>query len=149
MHLVFLLTLFSGDWTGRMGRPLAFLDALFIESGAWVALLLAFVAGLIGFMTATPQPTVVTWFLHRIGGQRVSFVPEAIDPDKDHLSPVISALYIRIIVMQVGIIFGAWLTDAFGNNGPLMIVIVLKSLIELGGLDAVETVLHRQGDADR
>ena len=34
--------------------------------------------------------------------------------------------------MQVGIIFGAWLTDAFGNNGPLMIVIALKSVIELG-----------------
>ena len=132
VHLVFLLTLFSGDWKGRMGRPVALLDALFIESGAWVALLLAFFAGLIGFVTATPQPTVVSWFLSRVGGQRVSLVPEPADPDKDHLSPVITALYTRIIVMQVGIIFGAWLTDAFGNNGPLMIVIALKSLIELG-----------------
>ncbi|MGE3990256.1 DUF6498-containing protein [Pseudorhodoplanes sp.] len=132
VHLVFLLTLFSGDWESRMDHPLGFLDALYIESGAWVALVLAFVAGLIGFVTATPQPTVVTWFLSRIGGRRASFVPEKTDPDKDHLNPVISGLYTRIIVMQVGIIFGAWLTDIFGNLGPLVIVIVLKSVIELG-----------------
>jgi hypothetical protein len=132
VHLVFLLTLFSGEWAGRMSRPLAFLDALFIESGAWVALLLAFIAGLIAFVTATPQPTVVTWFLNRFGRRRAAFAPHEPDSDTDHLSPVISALYTRIIVMQFGIIFGAWLANSFGNHGPLMIVIVLKSVIELG-----------------
>jgi hypothetical protein len=132
VHLIFLLTLFSGEWADRMSRPLAFLDALFIESGAWVALLLAFIAGLIAFVTAAPQPTVVTWFLNRFGGQRTAFAPHGPDPDTDHLSPVITGLYTRIIVMQFGIIFGAWLADSFGSQGPLMIVIVLKSVIELG-----------------
>jgi hypothetical protein len=134
VHLVFLLTLFSGDWKGRIDRPIAFLDALYIESGAWVALLLAFVAGLIGFVTATPQPTVVTWFFNRIGGQTVALAAHehSPDPDTDHLSPVISGLYTRIIVMQFGIIFGAWLTELFGNAGPLIIVIVVKAIIDLG-----------------
>jgi hypothetical protein len=50
----------------------------------------------------------------------------------DHLTPVITALYTRIIVMQVGIIFGAWISEQFGSRGPLAIVVVLKTVIELG-----------------
>lgn len=132
VHLVFLLTLFSGDWDGRIHGPIAFVDALYIQSGAWAALLLAFLAGLIGFVTAAPQPTVVTWLYKRIGVQRVAAAVRKAEPDADPLNPVISGLYTRIIVMQFGIIFGAWLSEAFGSRAPLVIVIVLKSLIELG-----------------
>ena len=46
---------------------------------------------------------------------------------------MISALYTRIVVMQFAIIFGAWVAELFGSMAPLVIVIVLKTLIELGG----------------
>jgi hypothetical protein len=132
-HLIFLLALFSGDWAGRMTRPLSFLYALFIESGAWAALALAFLAGLIGFVTATPQPAVVTRMLHRLYPERPAFVSHGLDPKKDHVGPLVGGLYARIFVMQVGIIFGAWFAQSYGNRAPLIIVIVLKSLIELRG----------------
>jgi hypothetical protein len=130
VHLFFLLVLFSGEWTGRTRGPIAFLNALFIESGAWVALLFAFIAGLIGFVTATPPPTVVTALLRRADLAPTPPAPAA--DTTDHLTPVITALYTRIIVMQVGIIFGAWISEQFGSRGPLAIVVVLKTVIELG-----------------
>lgn len=133
VHLIFLLVLFSGDWGGRMTRPLSFLHALFISSGAWVPLALAFVGGFIGFVTARPQPTIVTRLLRSIDGQNPAFVAHGLDPNKDHIGSLVGALYARIIVMQLGIIFGAWFSQSYGNKAPLMIVIVLKSLIELRG----------------
>lgn len=133
VHLIFLLVLFSGDWAGRMTRPLSFLHALFVESGAWVPLVLAFIGGLIGFLTASPQPTIVTRLWHRVDPAQPAFVAHGLDPKKDHVGPLIGGLYARIIVMQMGIIFGAWFSDRFGNKAPLLIVIVLKSLIELRG----------------
>ncbi len=127
VHLLFLLTLFSGDWARQMDGPLAFIDALFIKSGAWVALVFAFIAGLIGFVTAIPQPTVVTALSLRLGLR----VPAA--SGKDELGPILGALYTRIMVMQFGIILGGWLAQHFGNRAPLVIVIVLKTLIEMRG----------------
>ncbi len=132
VHLVFLLTLFAGEWESRINGPLVFLHALFIETGAWVALVFAFLAGLIGFITATPQPTVVTSLSLRFG--LVPFPsPAPAVSGGDQLGPVIGALYTRIIVMQFGIIFGAWVSGLFGTIAPLVIVIALKTLIELGG----------------
>lgn len=133
VHLVFLLALFSGDWASRMTRPFSFLYALFIESGAWVPLLLAFFGGFIGFVTATPQPSVVTRLMHQMYPTRPAFVAHGLDPKKDHIGPLVGSLYARIFVMQIGIIFGAWFAQSFGNKAPLMIVIVLKSLVELRG----------------
>lgn len=131
VHLFFLLVLFSAEWTGRARGPIGFLNALFIETGAWVALLFAFVAGLIGFVTATPRPTVVTALLRRV--DLAPTLPQATATDNaDQLTPIITALYTRIIVMQIAIIFGAWVSEQFGNRGPLAIVIVLKTVIELG-----------------
>lgn len=131
VHLIFLLVLFSGDWSDRMTRPLSFLYALFIESGAWAPLIFAFLGGLIGFVTATPQPALVTRLMHRLDPRRPAFVAHGLDPKQDHVGPLVGGLYARIIVMQFGIIFGAWLAQRYGNKAPLMIVIVLKSLIEL------------------
>jgi hypothetical protein len=133
VHLIFLLVLFSGDWASRMTRPLSFVHALFIASGAWVPLVLAFFGGFIGFITATPQPTLVTRLLHRLQPEQPAFVAHGLDPKKDHIGPLVGGLYARIVVMQFGIIFGAWFSQLYGSKAPLMIVIVLKSLIELRG----------------
>ena len=134
VHLLFLLVLFSGDWANRMIRPLSFLQALFVESGAWAPLVVTFIGCFIGFVTATPQPTLVTRFLQRLDpDRRAYFVQPATDPKNDHVGAVVGGLYARIMVMQVGIIFGAWFSQAYGSKAPLLIVIVLKSLIELRG----------------
>lgn len=132
VHLVFLLTLFAGEWASRMNGPLVFLHALFIETGAWVALVFAFLAGLIGFVTATPQPTIVTSLSLRFGLTPLRPGVSA-NGGMDQLGPVIGALYTRIIVMQFGILLGAWVAELFGSVAPLVIVIVLKTLLELGG----------------
>lgn len=131
VHLFFLLVLFSGDWAGRMARPLSFLHDLFVESGAWTVLALAFLAGLFGFLTAQPQPTVVTSMLHRLDLAGPAIVGHGPDPKADHVAPLVGGLYTRIVAMQIAIIAGAWVTNRYGSQAPLMIAIVLKALFEL------------------
>jgi len=132
VHLLFLVVIFGGPWKGRTGQPPAFIDALFIESGAWVALAFAFVAGFIGFVTATPTPTVAVPLLRRFG-LTPSTPDETLPAEPESVPPIVLGLYTRIAVMQVGIIFGAWFAQSLGSRAPLVIVIVLKSLIEFRG----------------
>jgi hypothetical protein len=131
VHLMFLMVIFAGPWKGGFARPVAFVDRLFIQSGAWPALVFAFVAGLIGFVTATPTPTIAAPLLRRLG--YAPSMPAHGSSGTAPISPIIKGLYTRIAVMQVGIIFGAWFAQSLGSRAPLIIVIVLKSLIELRG----------------
>jgi hypothetical protein len=131
VHLLFLVVMFAGPWKRRIGDPVAFVDTLFIQSGAWPALVFAFVAGFLGFVTATPTPTLAAPLLRLFG-----FTPSMPAPGRSgsqSISPIIKGLYTRIVVMQVGIIFGAWFAQSLGSRAPLIIVIALKSLIELRG----------------
>lgn len=50
----------------------------------------------------------------------------------DDVGVIVVDLYKRILVMQVGIIAGAWFAQSYGSKAPLIIVIVLKTLVDLG-----------------
>jgi hypothetical protein len=50
----------------------------------------------------------------------------------DPVMPIIGGLYVRIVIMQIAIIFGAWFSGFSGSLAPLVIVIVLKTLVDLG-----------------
>jgi hypothetical protein len=45
--------------------------------------------------------------------------------------PIVAALYTRIFIMQIAIILGALLSDFTGSLAPLVIVIVLKTVVDL------------------
>jgi hypothetical protein len=52
--------------------------------------------------------------------------------DDSAVGAVVGALYLRIGIMQVAIIFGAWFAEAIGSLAPLLLVIILKTVIDLG-----------------
>jgi hypothetical protein len=141
-HLVFLCVLFFKDWPGTVQGPTSFITEYFGHAGMWSVLLLTFLSGLASFVTATPRPMILDNFDLRWHPQRS--VPAASNKTKgnaaskktrgnvDYVGVIIADLYKRILVMQVGIIAGAWFAQSYGTRAPLLIVIVLKTLIDLG-----------------
>ena len=50
----------------------------------------------------------------------------------DAVGGIIGTLLIRIVVMQVAIICGAWFASYWGSFAPLAIIVGLKTLIDFG-----------------
>jgi hypothetical protein len=129
IHLLFLCLLFSGDWFRRVGGVGDFLYTFFIASGAWAPLLFAAIAGAIDVLTGEFHPPFVDALGRRL---HVALAPRA-DPAAigDPLGGIVGGLYLRVFVMQAAIIFGAMASVKYGTTAPLVIVIVLKTLIDL------------------
>ncbi len=131
-HLFFLCAIFFRDWPSDIRGPLSFVTHYFGDAGVWAVLILAFMAGFAAFVTATPRPVILEDVYRKWDSQR--FVPAQPDPGdvRDLTGGIIADLYKRILVMQVAIIAGAWFAQSYGTKAPLLIVIVLKTLIDLG-----------------
>lgn len=133
-HLFFLCVLFHKDWPGEVRGPVSFVAEYFGHIGMWSVLLLTFMSGFASFVTATPRPTILDDFDRRWHPQRlVPATPEKTEKNVEYVGAIIADLYKRILVMQVGIIAGAWFAQSYGTKAPLIIVIVLKTLFDLGG----------------
>jgi hypothetical protein len=117
VHFVFLWVLFAGPWLGRIATFGDFWDQLVIGRELWAPLLFLFL--------------VRGWqvFGLRIR-RRLGLVPaDAIEPQE---TGVPGGLYLRIILMQLTIIFGGWVAMILGGNvGALVLLVLLKILVEL------------------
>jgi hypothetical protein len=123
VHFLFLWTLFSGDWSHRIHGVGSFVEEMVIGTGLWVPLAVLFVVrgGLMLFDAVRPA----LW-------RRLGFVDRP--PEKPALGPaetIIIGLYIRIFVMQVTIILGAWVAMLVGSVGALVLLIALKTAVDL------------------
>jgi hypothetical protein len=123
VHFLFLWELFSGDWPQRIHGVRAFLDQMVIGTGLWVPLLVLFGARGALMLFDAMRPQILRWF--------------NIAPRKPE-SPMLSAgesllfgLYLRIFVMQFTIIIGAWFALLFGDSGALVILIVVKTAVDV------------------
>jgi hypothetical protein len=129
VHLIFLLALFSGPWFKKMHGIGSFFSELVLTNGIWVGLVVFFIAAWISFASDTKpafqrraeqklnSTSVVAQVQQKTGG--------------DAVGAAVAPLYIRIFIMQVAIILGAWFAQAIGSIGPLIIVIVLKTVVDL------------------
>ena len=129
-HLFFLCVLFFKEWPSTVQGPVSFITEYFGHAGMWSVLLLTFLSGLVSFVTATPRPTILNDFDRR--WLRLATAKSEKAARGDYVGVIVVDLYKRILVMQVGIIAGAWFTQSYGSKAPLIIVIVLKTLIDLG-----------------
>ena len=127
-HLLFLWGLFSREWLERE-HPGGALGDLVTTNRVWVALLLLllFIGSWISFLV-----DIKPGFVQRIESwlHPGRFVPQAA-PAKGGVGAVVGVLYVRIVIMQVAIIFGAMLAQKIGSIAPILIVIGLKTLSDL------------------
>jgi hypothetical protein len=124
VHFVFLWTLFSEGWSQRIHSVRDFITLMVIGTGLWVPLLALFIGrgALMLFDAARPR-------LLRMFG----IVPRE-RPARSPLPPgesLLYGLYVRIVVMQVTIIIGAWFAMLFGNAGALAFLIIVKTAVDL------------------
>jgi hypothetical protein len=131
VHFIFLWALFSGAWLKKVHDVQSFFTELIVNNGVWIALIFVFAANWISYLidSRTPLARAVESTVQRAveRGQKQR-EPKPSDP----VIAIVGALYIRIVIMQIAIIIGAWFAQAFGSIAPLILVIGLKTLIDLG-----------------
>jgi hypothetical protein len=140
VHFAFLWSLFSGDWAGKVHGPVSFVDKLVLETGLWLPLLVLFIARGVVFFYALIGARVLAR-LNRWRG-RTTASPAAAPPAA-LLGNVLGSFYARIVVMHLAIIAGAFLSF-FGTIAPLIVLIVIKTAIDLG-----MHAFFELGDADK
>lgn len=125
-HLLFLWVMFAGAWSARVQGPISFVQQLVIANGAWSALAFTVLAGIVSYLLLPPRAALLEHIAAFIGLRTEA-------ENHENLGTIFLALFKRIFLMQAAIIFGGMLALFFGSMAPLLILIGLKTLIELAG----------------
>jgi len=126
VHFVFLWFLFSGGWSQRIHGPSDFIAQIVVAAGLWLPLLLMFVAGGLTFVRTVVRPGWPTRLLARL-----KIAPPA-PLAADGIQPALSGLYRRIMIMQLSIIVGAWISLALqGSMAPFIVMIIARTIADL------------------
>ncbi len=124
VHFLFLWALFAGQWADRIHGVRAFVDQMVIGTDLWVPLLVLFVVRGAFMLFDAVKP----WLWRRLG------LVERTPAENQMLGPgesIVFGLYIRIVVMQVTIIFGAWFAMLAGGAGALTFLILVKTAVDV------------------
>ena len=124
VHFILLWAFFSWNWFKKVGGIASFFFELFVANGIWAALLLMALVHWASFRT---DPLVA--------GARPGASPAIVQAREragdNGVMPIVAGLYTRIFIMQIAIILGAVISDFTGSLAPLVIVIVLKTVVDL------------------
>jgi hypothetical protein len=128
-HLLFLWVIFAGEWKQRIHGLSDFYGQIVVASGLWGVLLMLFVSRGVAFLFHALKPGFI------LAVER--FVPIPGLPRPPPARPIdagdiIGGVLGRIFLMQVAIILGAYVSLHFGSRAPLFVLVVLKTLIDVG-----------------
>ncbi|ODT81786.1 MAG: hypothetical protein ABS76_10030 [Pelagibacterium sp. SCN 64-44] len=105
IHLFLMSVLFGGDWPGHLRSASVFIDTFVIGQGLWPMLVVVCLQRAALFWQERNEPSVM---------------------------PAIAGLYLRIIVMQVVIITGAWGAMLAGSGlFGLILLVGLRTLLDV------------------
>jgi hypothetical protein len=121
IHLHLMSALYGGDWPGHLRSPEVFLDTFLVGQKLWPMLALVFV-----------HRAAIFWE----------------ERNAASLSPVIASLYMRIVVMQVVIIIGAWGVMLLGSGlFGLILLITMRAGLDLYWPTVLAYVLDKTNKA--
>lgn len=123
VHFLFLWTLFSGPWRARVHDGPGFVDVVILQTGLWLPILVMFIGR--GLVTLIDLRRAYAWVTSTV-------VPTEPAPAQGGRKSAIHAFYARIVVMHLTILGGAFLAQAVGTVAPLIVMIALKTAIDLG-----------------
>lgn len=105
IHLFLMSALYGSGWPGHLQSAWVFIDTFVIGQGLWPMLAALFLQRAVIFWQERKAPSVL---------------------------PAIAGLYLRIIVMQLVIIIGAWGVLLFGSGlWGLILLIAMKAALDL------------------
>ena len=123
VHFLFLWELFSDDWPRKIHGLGDFIAEIIIATGLWVPLIALFLGRGLLMTFERIEP-----YLRRL----FRLAPRPVE--KGFLSPaeaVLFGLYLRIFIMQVTIILGAWFALMIGTVAAYIFLIALKTAIDI------------------
>jgi hypothetical protein len=124
VHFVFLWALFSGNWSNGVHGVAGFFDRVVGATGLWVPLIVLFIGRGLSFLFDAYGARWAVMLGVRVAGDPA----RASGPT---IGGLVSGLYGRIIVMQFTIIFGAFLSFLAGSMAPLVLLILIKTVIDV------------------
>lgn len=126
VHFVFLWELFAGGWASRVHGLGDFFRLIEIEQKLWLPLLLLFlVQGLVVTLTVLEPKWIPGW-------RPQSVILAAQDEGAFPVSGPLFGFYVRIIIIQFALIFGGGIAVLVGAVLPLILLVVIKTAIDLG-----------------
>ena len=126
VHLLFLWVLFADGWSDKIRGVRDFADQMVVATGLWLPLLLLFVGRGVSFLFHVVSPDLIRRIEQALP---IRGLPPP--PAPDGLGTIIAGFYLRIVIMQVTIIFGGMIAVAIGSLGPLIILVALKTLVDV------------------
>jgi hypothetical protein len=129
-HLLFLWVIFAGAWKQRIHGLSDFYAQVIVASGLWAVLLTLFVSRGLSFLFHVLKPDFILAIEQRIP---IPGLPRPPVGPVDAGS-IIGGVLGRIFLMQIAIIFGAYMSLVFGSVAPLFILVIIKT--------AVDALLH-------
>ncbi|HEV3184431.1 MAG TPA: DUF6498-containing protein [Xanthobacteraceae bacterium] len=128
VHFLFLWIIFAGAWAGKIHGPGDFVRLIIVDSRLWLPL-----AGLMLSRGAS-------FLFHVLSPDRLQRIEQALFRRPVRLAArapagsvggEIAALYARVVIMQLAIILGAFLSMLLGTLAPFVILIVLKTAADV------------------
>src|ERR1700674_772186 len=129
IHFVFLWALFSADWAGRVHGVGDFVDRIVVDSGMWAPLGALFIGRGVVFLFDVLRPDLLQSLVRTLFRRTVRLPAPAPPGDP---GTVLIGFYGRIMMMQVAIILGAVLSFALGTIAPLVLLIAIKTVVDVG-----------------
>jgi hypothetical protein len=129
-HLLFLWVMFAGAWKARIHGLTDFYGQIIVASGLWGVLLTLFVSRGLSFLFHVLKPDFI------LAIERLVPIPGLPRPPATgpvEAGSIVGGVLGRIALMQVAIIFGAYVALLFGSaRAPLFILVVLKTIVDVG-----------------
>jgi hypothetical protein len=130
VHFLFLWVMFSDAWARRIHGPGDFVRQIVVDNRLWLPLGGLMLSRGVSFLFHVVRPEVLQRIEHAFFPRR----PVRIAVAAESLGSEIFMLYVRVVIMQLAIILGAFLSLLLGSMAPFVVLIVLKT--------AVDAVIH-------
>jgi hypothetical protein len=142
VHFLFLWVIFSGAWARRIHGPVDFVQVIIIDNRLWLPLAGLMLSRGMSFLFHVIRPQTLQRIEQALFRRPVRLAARA---PTGSVGGEIVALYARVVIMQMAIIFGAFLSTLLGTMAPFVILILLKTVADVVVHLAVD--LREQSDA--
>jgi len=122
--------MFSGAWAHRIHGPGDFVRQIVVDNRLWLPLAGVMLSRGVSFLFHAARPEALQRIEHALFPRR----PVRIAVPAESVGSEIVMLYVRVVIMQLAIILGAFLSILLGSMAPFVILIVLRT--------AVDAVIH-------
>jgi hypothetical protein len=123
-YLLFLWVIFAGHWRDVIHGPRDFVQHLIIQNGAWTALATIILVEMLRYLLTPPRGTLIERVVALVGLRLEA-------SNHEDLGSILLKLLKRAFLLQAAIIFGGMLVRSYDSMAALLILVGLKTLVEL------------------